>query len=247
MEPEILYFDTASFRRPNRFTHWWRQLRRRKSQKKKEAASGNQKRVDNEFRRFFLDGQPMSYRSGAWTVWIPGISGKFLYSVDGRVHCIYPTAPSREFIFSPSLDLEATDATGHYTWKQWRAAYKKPVVQRVAELYVATERLHRAGLGPRPLGFCFARHNEMLSEKPDTAGAWGLLTEDASKLPTRQPPTEAEMLDAGVAPDSIRSCVRQPVNGYIIDLNSVLGVEPIDAKAEIETLETYLRKATGAQ
>jgi hypothetical protein len=70
----------------------------------------------------------------------------------------------------------------------------------------------------------------------DRWGALGFLTDDVWRLPPRPVSSEADLLRAGVMVDKLRSSVRQQLNGYVTDLNSVVGVMPIDATREVEAL-----------
>jgi hypothetical protein len=73
--------------------------------------------------------------------------------------------------------------------------------------------------------------------------AVGLMIEDAAAKPPKPPATEAQLLAAGVRPDRLRSAVRQQVNGYVVDLNSVVGVVPVDADAEITAVKAQILAA----
>lgn len=191
--------------------------------------------------RAVLDGAVHRCRRGAWAVWIPGPGLKFLNSVDGQLACRHPNAPRREEILGPAPSLPAR---GRYSVQDWRAAFRTPVARRAAENAVATARLHRAGLGPRLLGLCVAR-KLIDGDRRDGGFAAGIVVEDARGLPAKAPAHAADMERAGVGPDRIRSAIRQQVNGYIVDLNSVAGVMPLGAEDEVAAIEAQILAAAG--
>jgi len=186
-----------------------------------------------------VDRKQFKCSTGAWAFWIPKLRMKFLHSRNGFVHCMHAKAPGRDFLFSEKLRGGDRDATGNYTWREWKQAYSKSAIRRTAENYIASKRLYDAGLGPKPLGICMAAdfiHNG----HHDTAGLIGLSTEDATLLSPKLPASESEILAAGVYPDKIKSCLRQQINGYVVDLNSVVGVVPIDADEEVHGVELHI-------
>lgn len=192
-------------------------------------------------KRYFklrLDGRVMESRVGAWAVWLPEVRCKFLHSFEGRVHCLHSSAPSRDRALESSEPLDT--AIGKYMLAEWRAAFSKTALRRVAEIVVAAERLHRARLGPGVLGVCFAS-SLTFERRIDAFGAIGVRLEDVHELPAKPPATEVEVRAAGVRPDKILSCVRQQVNGYVVDLNSVVGVVPEDGEREVDEVEARIR------
>lgn len=191
--------------------------------------------------RAMLDGVAYRCQRGAWAVWIPALRLKFLNSVDGRLHCLHPSAPPRDSVLGPA---HAAPASGPYSVEDWRAAYRTGVARRTAENTVATARLHRAGLGPR-LGLCVARRL-IDGGRRDRGFSAGIAVEDARLLPARTPARDDELEAAGVRPDRIRSAIRQQVNGYVVDLNSVVGVMPVDAEAEIAAIEAQILAGAAA-
>lgn len=70
----------------------------------------------------------------------------------------------------------------------------------------------------------------------------GIFIENLDNYPRRAPVTLEEMISAGVKPDKIKSAIRQQINGYVSDLNSVVGVMPITAEKEIYEIESLLIK-----
>jgi hypothetical protein len=195
-------------------------------------------RPNKRYFRLRLDGRAMESRVGAWAVWLPEVRCKFLHSFEGRVHCLHSSAPSRGWALDTSEPLDT--AIGKYTLAEWRAAISKTALRRVSEIVVAAGRLHRAGLGPEVLGVCFAS-KLTFERRIDPFGAIGVRLENVHGLPAKPPATEEEVRAAGVRPDKIRSCLRQQVNGYVVDLNSVVGVVPVDGEPEVTEIEARIR------
>lgn len=221
IKPEIVFFDTIKFLpTPKPLLPIGR--------KKKKGPS------------LYAHGGEHAYEAGAWAFWIPTLQAKFLYADNGMIDCRFPGAPTRVEVNQMKTRLdEAPSGTGSYTWRDWLNAYNKSAIRRTAEIYLATERLSRARLGPAPLGVCIA-HSLISDTGQDTGTAFGIMTEDATKLPRKAEGTEASMIAAGVLPDKIRSCTRQQVNGYIVDLNSVVGVMPQEADGEVDYIESHI-------
>jgi hypothetical protein len=215
--PELIIIDLLEFRSPKRWMPW----------------RGDQRP------NLYVDGKRFDYETGAWAYWIPALRCKFLYSMLGRLDCRFTGVPSRQTCESAADPDSASGNHSPYTWQDWRNVYAKKAARRAAELYVATERLHKAGIGPRPLGICMAR-SLVESGHADIHGAFGISTENVLQLPIKVPATEDEFLRAGVQPDRIRSCIRQQLRGYAIDLNSAVGAMPINAEAEIAAIEAFL-------
>jgi hypothetical protein len=117
----------------------------------------------------------------------------------------------------------------------WKQALNKNTRRRAVENYLAASRLHAAGLGPQPLGLCHVRDfsYRLFGDSSETAG---IIIGDIRKLPPKADATEEQIIAAGVTIDGIRSCVRQQIHGYVSDLNSVVGVMPVDAEREIEAM-----------
>lgn len=188
-----------------------------------------------------LDGRRYACVRGAWALWMPTARIKFLNSIDGNIACIHRNAPPRSRV----SDRDAPSGQwGSYALDEWARAYAKPASRRAAENLIAALRLDRAGLGPRVLGLCLARRFRDCG-RDDRAPAVGIMVEDATLKPPRPPATVSQMLAAGVQPDKIRSCVRQQVNGYVVDLNSVAGVMPVDADPAIAAVEAQILACAG--
>jgi hypothetical protein len=200
--------------------------------------------VRSRFRRtgaahVIAHGQSHPCIRGAWALWIPALQVKFLNSIDGKLACLSRNAPPREA-------LQGSDPLsgqwGRYPLDAWRQAYEKPVGRRLAENVVAAQRLHKAGIGPRVLGLCLARRFRD-GHRLDRSFAAGFMVENATLMPPRPAATQSQLVDAGVRPDQINSAVRQQVNGYVVDLNSVVGVLPVDAEAEVAAVEAQIAAA----
>lgn len=186
-----------------------------------------------------LDGQSHPCVRGAWAIWIPALRLKFLNSIDGGLACLSPKAPPRARLLGSG---RLTGRWGTYALEDWRQAYQKSASRRVAENVVTAARLHAAGLGPRVLGLCLARQFHD-GNRRDRSFAAGFMVEDATAKRPRTPATLAQLIEAGVRPDRINSAVRQQVNGYVVDLNSVVGVVPVDADAEVAAVEAQIAAA----
>lgn len=181
-------------------------------------------------------GMPVRVKAGAWNFYVPALNLKLAYSREGCVHCLHKVTPPVNRLLAGDFDGEQI---GRYSAEDWKQALTKSTRQRAAENFIAAERLHAAGLGPKPLGLCYVRR---FSSK--AFGAWsetsGIMIEDINTLPAKPDATEAEILATGVTLDGINSCVRQQIRGYVSDLNSVLGVMPVAAEQEIEAILTQL-------
>jgi hypothetical protein len=176
---------------------------------------------------------------GAWALWIPALQVKILNSIDGKLACLSRKAPPREALQGPE---PLAGQWGRYPLEAWRQAYEKPVGRRVAENVVAAQRLHKAGIGPRVLGLCLARRFRD-GPRLDRSFAAGFMVENAALKRPRPAAMRSQLIDAGVCPDQIDSAVRQQVNGYVVDLNSVVGVVPVDAEAEVAAVEARIAAA----
>jgi hypothetical protein len=51
------------------------------------------------------------------------------------------------------------------------------------------------------------------------------------------------MIAAGVQPDGIRSAIRQQLNGYVVHLSSVVGVQPIDGERDVRRVLEWIEAA----
>lgn len=183
----------------------------------------------------YIDGNRFAVSIGKWAFYIPKLRLKLLHSFDGFQHCIATTAPSREDVFS-NRDFHVRP---EYTKADWLAAYSKSVTQRAAENVIAAQRLHEAGVGPAVLGGCVVRNFNPWYSSVSTITA-GMFVENLKwRLPKRKT-TENDLTRAGVFPDRINSCLRQQIRGYVSDLNSVVGVMPINAEAKVKSMEAMM-------
>lgn len=175
---------------------------------------------------------------GAWAFWAPAFRTKILHAIDGQAHCLANSAPPREQLLAGQY---AVPEGGRYSTQDWLNALSKCVLRRAAENFLAAQRLHAAGLGPAALGICLVRRFHAWYS-PAVGHTAGIMVEDLNHLPRKwKKGTAQQMLDAGVAPDRILSSVRQQIRGYVSDLNSVVGVMPINAEQDILHLTDVLR------
>jgi len=168
---------------------------------------------------------------GMWAAYAPALQLKLLHSVGGQVHSIARSAPRRE---------DASDPDGPKA--KWARAFAKPVTRRVAENWIMLERLHKAGLGPEPLGLAVAPHYRTWFSRGVTHSA-GTFVADLRRYPPKEPATEEQVRAAGVIPDGSRSAIREQIRGYVSDLNSARGAMPEDAEDEIAALTQRLDDA----
>ena len=176
---------------------------------------------------------------GMWTAYVPALSLKLLHAVDGHVHCLSRRAPKRHEILTPKLEPAGRAA-------DWRRAFSTPVIDRVAENWVILCRLYRAGLGPEPLSLVVVpRYRAWFS------GGWTFtagyrvanLRDQAPKLPA----TEADLRAAGVIPDRTLSSIREQINGYVSDLNSLHPPRPDNAGPEVAAIRAALAARLGQE
>ena len=174
--------------------------------------------------------------AGMWNFYVPALKIKLAYPRNGKVHCLHKVTPPFTELMQGSFDGKLI---GRYSADEWKQALGKSTRRRAAENYIAAYRLHAAGLGPKPLGICYVRNfsNRFSGGKSETTG---IIIENIRNLPPRKNATEEEIIAAGVTLDALKSCVRQQVNGYVSDLNSVVGVMPIDAEQQIKEILSRL-------
>ena len=184
---------------------------------------------------FFHGGKPLKVMAGAWNFYVPDLEIKLAYPRDGALHCLRRSTPDYARLMAGAFDGQRL---GRYSAEDWKRALNKSTRQRAVENYLAASRLHDAGLGPKPLGLCHVRDFScrLFGGWSETAG---IIISDIRKLPPKADATEEQIIAAGVTIDAIRSCLRQQINGYVSDLNSVVGVMPVDADRQIEALLGY--------
>ena len=178
---------------------------------------------------------------GKWSFYNPASLIKLPYSYKGHLHCRSKNAPSRDDLLSGLLDSQDFSP---YSVSDWKKAYQTTVLRRTAENFVITKRLYEAGLGPEPMGLVSVEKC-LIYGLPGIHPNYGMRVQDVNKLKKKAEASESDVLAAGVMPDTTKSCMRQQVNGYLLDLNSVTGVQAIDAEDEIETIVSWLKTSTG--
>ena len=185
---------------------------------------------------FLYGGRPFRVNDGMWNFYVPALKIKLAYPRSGKVHCLHKVTPPFTELMQGSFDGKRI---GRYSADEWKQALGKSTRRRAAENYIAAYRLHAAGLGPKPLGICYVRNfsYRFFGDKSETTG---IIIENIRNLSPRKNATEEEIIAAGVTLDALKSCVRQQVNGYVSDLNSVVGVMPIDAEQQIEEILSRL-------
>lgn len=197
-----------------------------------------------DMKRARIDGRSFDVKAGAWAFYVPKLNMKILHAVEGRQTCLRKVAqrylnPSAAEERENALARENGSKVGPYLVREWDAALTTPVAQRVAETWIAACRLAKAGLGPQATEIVVVKNFQSPYSALFSTTA-GFVQANAKQLPKGPSGDEAAMRAAGVEPDRIKSCIRQPINGYITDLNSVVGVKPLDADAEIATLMAYI-------
>jgi len=185
--------------------------------------------LDPEQEKALLDGTLYKVRAGRWMFYLPQLQAKLIHARDENIDCTSPARPPADVLEQTGTDL------GRYVSDEWRRALTTPITRRLAELWIVSARLWRAGLGPQPLGLCFVeqfqRDGEMLGP------TCGFLTENITRLRPKLACRLEHIEAAGVRPDKIMSCVRQQMRGYVVDLCSVVGCVPKNAEEEITRLE----------
>lgn len=202
----------------------------------------NLKLVD--MKRAKIDGRSFDVKAGAWAFYVPKLNMKILHAVEGKQTCLRKVA---QRYLNPSAAEERENAlardnetnVGPYLVREWDVALTTPVAKRVAETWIAASRLANAGLGPKATEIVVVKNFQSPYSDLFSATA-GFVQGDAKKLPKGPSGDEAAMRAVGVEPDRIKSCIRQPINGYITDLNSVVGVKPLHADAEVAALRAFI-------
>jgi hypothetical protein len=180
-------------------------------------------------KRCVIDGKPYKLLPGAWSAYIPAIKLKVIYGRNGNITCLSSKAPLNKDVLSPDAQY------GNYTGEDWIRAYSTELKVRLCENYIASQLLADAGLGPSVSGVCIIK--ESYEEGGRITGpVYGYFVDNATKLPKKEEATEDDMLAAGTVPDKIKACVRQQINGYICDLNAVIGVVPMKKGERYSTL-----------
>ena len=164
----------------------------------------------------------------------PALQEKYFHVQSGKIDSTARSRPSARHL----TEMAEDELSGRYPISVWKEALSTPISRRLAEIWIAANRLHRNGLGPEPGSLIIARQykRNFRSYGPTV----GMKIGDARLLAPRDPVTQEEMIAAGVQPDRYLSCVRQTINGYVSDLCSVVGVVPINAEDEIAALDEHI-------
>jgi hypothetical protein len=198
-----------------------------------EIVHGGLLQVDTQTGAAVFDGVRQKVSCGCWMFYLPAMQAKLFYADDGKTDCIHASRPSDAVLNRSGVPV------GRYLTDDWRRALSTPVTRRLAELWLVSVRLWKAGLGPQPLGVCFV--DELVRDGRGWGPTCGLLSQNVLNMPRKLNGRIEDVRRAGVIPDRIQSCVRQQVHGYVIDLCSVIGCMPADADASVVRLETHFR------
>lgn len=176
-----------------------------------------------------IDGHAYEARIGKWTFFISATGEKYLHSRNGFVDTL--SANGRAQYRPPGR---------RYSPEEWESRLSQPADERAAEVYVAAERLFRAGVGPRPFGLC--QVDGMTRDGINLGEGFGIICEDANRLRRRLwPATRSDLRRAGVSLDRFRASIRTQIRGYVVDLCSVDPVRPVDAEAEVAEVSQLYR------
>lgn len=185
-------------------------------------------------KRCRIDGTLYDVHLGKWMFYNPARQEKYFHVRAGKIDSTARSRPTDRQL----AEMDDSEFSGRYPVSVWKEALSTPIARRLAEIWIASQRLHGAGLGPKPGSLIVARnYKRNFRSYGPTAG---LQIENARLLQPRTPVTQEEMIAAGVRPDRYLSCVRQTINGYVSDLCSVVGVIPIDAEEEIAALTLHI-------
>lgn len=185
-----------------------------------------------------LDGVRLKVDMGAWAFYVPRIGAKILHAFRGACHCIHATAPARDQLFEGRASLHDL----RYSLGDWRRAYETSLARRAAENFIAARRLYVHGLGPKVTGCVAVRRFESFYSS-GASHSFGIVVENLARYPRKRPATLQQIEAAGVVPDRTASCLRQQIRGYVSDLNSVVGVKPVAAEAEVQRIQQALEHA----
>lgn len=197
-----------------------------------------------DMKRAKIDGRVYEVKAGAWAFYVPKLNMKVLHAVEGKQTCLRKVAqrylnPTAAEECENALARENGTNVGPYLVQEWDTALTTPVARRVAETWIAACRLADAGLGPKVSEIVVVKNFQSPYSDRFSATA-GYVQENAKKMRKGPSGDEKAMRAVGVEPDRILSCVRQPINGYITDLNSVVGVKPLNAEADVSALAAFI-------
>ncbi len=184
-----------------------------------------------------IDGRRYAVSRGHWAFYVPELRLKMLYAVDGKVHCTHSTAPDRNALVSGQVVVHGR----RYSTQEWRDAFAKSVATRAAENYVAASRLAVAGIGPAVKG-CAVVGDLSVEGTPVRGPAAGIVVDDLTTYPEKRATTKRQVSAAGVQLDRLRSATRAQIRGYVSDLNSVVGVMPVNAAGEVAIVDREIAK-----
>lgn len=185
-----------------------------------------------------LNGKRHRALRGKWAIFVPSIGAKILLAEGDNCYCDSVSAPSKQDLLSGRW----VPGSQRYSVADWENAYGKSATRRAAECFVAAQRLYKSGLGPQVTGLVAVKKFQRKSASPACTSA-GFLVDDLRSYRRKKETTEEEMLACGVQPDKSKSCLHQQIRGYVSDLNSVVGVMPLNAEAEIVGYETEIKSA----
>jgi hypothetical protein len=189
--------------------------------------------LDTQSSSAVVDGVRYKAACGCWMFYLPDLQAKLFHAADGHIDCMHGSRPDEETLNQPGV------VVGRYRTDDWRRALSTPITRRLAELWLVSARLWKAGLGPPPLGVCFV--DRLMRDGRACGPTCGILTRNVHRMPRKLDCRLDHIRQAGVVPDQILSCVRQQVRGYVIDLCSVVGCIPEDAEYTVTGLETLFR------
>ena len=197
-----------------------------------KVVSYNRLELDCKAGAATLDGTAYTASVGSWMFYLPAIEAKLFHATRGTLDCMHPARPDAAALSDPALPL------GRYIAADWRRALETPVTRRLAEVWLASARLWKAGLGPQPLGVCFV--TGVVRDGGAVGPTCGVLVQNVAALPRKLSCKREQVEAAGVVPDKILSCVRQQMRGYVVDLCSVVGCQPVNAEADVVRLEALM-------
>lgn len=182
-----------------------------------------------------LDGRDYAIHRGNWAFYVPELEVKILHSRDGRRWCFHGSRPGADLLAAG----DDAQPLGPYSLADWRASLSMPVLRRVAENHVSARRLASVGAGPA-VGRCILIRSLAYEGLGGACVSAGFEVANLTRYVRKPPCGPDDLIRAGVQVDRIASALRQQINGYVSDLDSVLGVVPLDAEAEVQALEARL-------
>lgn len=188
-----------------------------------------------------LDGRDYAISRGNWAFYVPRLGAKILHAREGRRWCFHETRPAADLLDAGDGAL----ALGPYSLDDWRRALAVPVLRRTAENYVSARRLAAVAAGPA-VGRGVVIRELTYDEGGAASASAGFEVADLTRYLRREPATEADLARAGVRLDRIASALRQQINGYVSDLDSVVGVAPVASDDAVRKVEARLAQALGA-